>query len=89
MLRREAVLVLREIWECIPDECAVNSVFLERAKKSTSFRNRQYDLHMKMAVDKSTFERIVSVTRRHGLSVEESGGNLVVSAAKELVAIMA
>ena len=90
MLRREALLVLREICECIPNESAVSFVFLkptwQTAKKKHSYR--QYDLHMIMSLDKSTRENIESVARNHRLSVEESEGKLVFSAAKEIMEIV-
>jgi hypothetical protein len=86
--RREAVIVLREICECIPDESVVSWMFLEPTiKHSAETKGKEYDLHMKMALDKSTRENIESVIRRRGLLLKESKGKLIVSAFEQPIEI--
>lgn len=77
--RREAVQVLREICECIPNESAVSYVFLEQTKNASESKKKRYNLHIRMHVDEAARESIETVTRKRGLSLRESKGDLVVS----------
>lgn len=82
MDRREAVQVLREICECIPDESAVSYVFLEQSKTALNSREKTYDLHIRMQIEEITRKNIESVIRKRGLLNTVSNGDFVVSAIK-------
>lgn len=56
-------------------------MFLKPTKKhGVETKGKEYELHMKMTLDKSTRENIESVIRRRGLLLNESAGKLIVSA---------
>jgi hypothetical protein len=57
-------------------------VFLEQTKNAKGSKRKGFDLHIRMHFDVTTRELIESVTRRRGLSVKVSNGDLVVSALK-------
>jgi hypothetical protein len=87
LLRGEAVLVLREICECIPNESAVSYVFLEPTKKRDGVYSQEYSLQIKMYLDKATRKGIESVARKHGLLLVESDGRLILSALEEALQV--
>jgi hypothetical protein len=87
--RHEAIEVLREICYLISDASIVNILALTSADESAAFASKGYSLQMKVAVSKSTLERIKSIVEKHRLSARESGDYLVIYTPLKIVEILA
>jgi len=88
LLRHEAVLILKEICECIPNESDVSCIFLEPTKKASDPEQNEYNLHIEVPLDKFTRQLVESVTRKHGLIVKESNGKLTIYTVEKPIAIL-
>lgn len=73
MRRREAIRVFKEICQCMPD-ASVSSVSLSpNAVSKTDF-----ELRLRMAIDKKSHDDMVALVSKHGLTLKESEGSMLI-----------
>jgi len=73
MRRREAILVFREICECIPD-VFINSITLSLSTPS----QRDFVLRLNMSLNRGNIMNVQSIVRKHGLLMKENKGFLLI-----------
>jgi hypothetical protein len=76
LLRREAVLLLQEIFSRCHDETLFNFVFLRRVAKEGS--DEDFELHIKADISDSARPIIESIAEKHQLLVTQSGKYVIV-----------
>ncbi len=80
MRRREAILVFREICKCIPD-MFISSVSLTPIDRLKG----EFELRIYASIDAKGFNNVQSVAQKHGMSVmQEQGSLLIYPTAKEI-----
>lgn len=67
LLRREAILILREIFNCCQDASLVNFAFLRRVNKNGDSEAEDFELHLKARLSASTRDIIESIANKHKL----------------------
>jgi len=72
MRRREAVLLFREICECIPD------AFVTGISLIASDLSEEFELRMNLSLNAKGIEDVQSLVSRHGLQLKEDRGTLVI-----------
>jgi len=73
MRRREAILVFREICECIPD-VFINSITLSPSMPSL----RDFVLRLNMSLNNRNLVSVQSIVNKHGLSMKENKGFVLI-----------
>ena len=73
MRRREAVLLFREICQCIPD-AFISSISLS---PNNTYKN-EFELRINVALDARSLKDIRSVIDKHGLILKEDYGTLFI-----------
>ena len=90
MQRREAVLLFREITECIPDPSLFQCVFLRYRGKATGSSDESFELQIQVVLDKSSLNRVENIVKKRRLVLEEKQGVLLIySPEKSLIEILA
>ncbi|MGA2524572.1 MAG: hypothetical protein ABSF65_10530 [Candidatus Bathyarchaeia archaeon] len=77
MRRREAIKVLREICECVPD-AFVSSVSLS----PKTFSRRDFELRINAALTGNNLMDVETLVRKNGLMLNENNGSLLIYGSK-------
>ena len=89
MERRETILLLREMGECL-DSMPISSVFLKNRNNSANSSLDDYELHIKVTLNALTRKFIKQVVRKHQLLLQELDGCIVIySPERELLEVTA
>lgn len=78
MLRREAVLLLREIFSSCQDATLVNFVALKRVTMNANSETENFELHLKAPVPDSALNAIQLIAEKHELLTMHSGQYMVI-----------
>jgi hypothetical protein len=77
MRRREAIRILKEICQCVPD-AFVSSVSL--SPKTLS--RRDFELRINAALDRRNLMDVETLVRKNGLMLNEDNGSLLIYGSK-------
>ena len=87
--RRETILLLREMGECL-DSMPISCVFLKNRNNSAATSLDDYEVHIKATLNAFTRKVIKQAIKKHELLLRESDGFVVIySPEKELLEITA
>jgi hypothetical protein len=77
MQRREAIELLREICECIPD-AFVSSVSLS----PVTFSGRNFELRINVALEERSLADVETLVKKYGLKLNQNNGSLLIYGSK-------
>jgi len=78
MRRREAVLLFREICECIPD-AFISKISL--TSKNTA--KEEFELRINVSLDGESFANVKSLVTKRGLNLKEEENSLLIYGSKK------
>ena len=70
MLRREAILLLRDI-SSYPEAALINFVFLRRFREATDFDLKDYELYIKPEFGRNGQSFIRQIVKKHGFKMKD------------------
>jgi hypothetical protein len=78
LLRREAVLLLQEIFDCCQDATLINFVSLKHVTKNGDSEAEDFELHLKAHILESVGNIIEVIAEKHQLLVKHSGEYMII-----------